>query len=121
MTELDVKTTGGQDVVIDDSQLESHVDPAKKVNISDDYISKLEVALKLARFVIIGIFILFAVSLLVWIFASLVGSIQIGDDVVVSISAEGAAQAVNMLLPITTGNVGALIGYILRGRVGTPA
>lgn len=88
-------------------------DQSNTVNTSDDKTSKLEVALWLAKFLILGEFLLFGFVLVVWVVADTIGSIKIGEQTIITISAQGAETAVGMLLPITTGNIGALIGYIL--------
>jgi len=76
--------------------------PDEEVAIDDKLTSKLEVALFLAKWLILGEFILFAVALGIWVGGTAAG-----------IPAEAAESAVGILLPITTGNIGALIGYIL--------
>ncbi len=83
------------------------------VDTSDTITSKLEVALKLAKWLIAGEFVLFAAAFAVWLTAGTIGSIQLTGIAVYTIDSEVAEKAVNILLPITTGNVGALIGYIL--------
>lgn len=89
------------------------VENSKEVDTSDKLTSKLEVALFLAKVLIFGEFLLFGLAFVMWVSIGTVGSIQIGEDVVYTISVEHAEKAVNILLPITTGNIGALIGYIL--------
>ncbi len=88
----------------------------KNVITDDNKTSKLEVALKLAKFTILGEFILFGFSLVTWVVSSLIGGIHIGESVLITVDASAAEKAVNTLLPITTGNIGALIGYILGTR-----
>jgi len=89
------------------------VDPTKQVATDDNKTSKLEVALKLAKWTILGEFVLFGFSLVTWVMSSLIGSISIADQTIITVNTEGAEKAVSILLPITTGNIGALIGYIL--------
>lgn len=88
-----------------------------KVDFSDTLFSKLEIALWLAKWIIIGVFVLFAIALVIWVVVGTVGEIEIqtGDSIatVYKFNVEHAKQAVNLLLPIVTANVGALIGYIL--------
>lgn len=88
-------------------------EPNAPVILDDNKTSKLETALWLAKWLIFGEFVLFGIVLIVWIAADTIGSIEIGEQTVITISATGAEKAVGMLLPITTGNIGALIGYIL--------
>ena len=86
---------------------------AREVILDDNKTSKLEIALQIAKILIIGEFVLFGFVLVVWVSADTLGSITINENTVVLVSAQGAEKAVGMLLPITTGNIGALIGYIL--------
>lgn len=90
--------------------------PHTPVIVDDNQTSKLETALWLAKWLIFGEFALFAFTLVLWLLADTIGSITINEGTVVLVSAVGAEKAVGMLLPITTGNIGALIGYILGRR-----
>jgi len=45
--------------------------------------------------------------------ASLIGSISIGDQIIITMNAEDAENVISILLPIMTENIAALIGYIL--------
>lgn len=75
-----------------------------EVNTSDDKTSKLEVALKLAKFTIGGSWVLWALAVGVSVIAPL-----INPEAIVQPAQDIAA----VLLPINTGTTGILLGYIV--------
>ncbi len=85
--------------------------------MSNSKTSKEEVAIYLAKYICIGIFLVWVIAMLFYIIGSIIGSITINGDTVIDVKTEPLGDYANNIFVVIVGIANGLLGFIIGRKV----
>ncbi len=79
--------------------------------------SKEDTAIYLAKYICIGIFLVWVVAMMVYIVGSAIGSVTINGDTVIKVKTESLGDYINNIFVVIVGIANGLLGFIIGRKI----